>query len=106
MSVNALLNQAIRLYSKTSYDSYGRVVNSGYETVQARFQPQTKTRLMPNNSVIVIDAIAYVPSDTTVAIDDRVSYGGQNYKVIGTYPTPDGQGKTSHIKLELVKWQT
>lgn len=106
MSLNGLLNQTIVVYGKTSYNAYGREVVSGSATsVKARFQPQTKTRLLPNGAVLTIDAVAYVPANTTINVDDRVDVGTTRYKVLAKYPTPDGQGNTNHIKIELIKWQ-
>ena len=48
---------------------------------------------------------SYVPSDTTVAIDDKVTYSDTDYKVFGIYTAIDGVGDTNHLKLELVKWK-
>lgn len=105
MSINGLLNQTITITSKTGYNAYGRETTSGATSVQARFQKQTKQRLLPNGSLILIEAICYVPSDTTVAIDDKVTFGGVDYKVYGIYTAVDGTGNTNHLKLELTKWR-
>ena len=105
MSVNGLLNQQIVITSKTGYNAYGRETVSTANTVQARFQKTTKQRLLPNGSLLVIEAIVYVPSDTTVVIDDKVTYGGTDYKVYGIYTAIDGSGDTNHLKLELTKWK-
>lgn len=105
MSINGLLNQQITITTKTGYNAYGRETVSGDVVVQSRFQKQTKQKLLPNGSLITIVATCYVPSDTTVAVDDKVTYGGINYKVFGIYEAVDGAGRTNHIKLELTKWQ-
>lgn len=105
MSLLGLLNQTINIYTKSSYNAYGREVVGTATEIHARVQAVTKQRLLPNGSIINILALAYVPSDTTVNIDDKVSYGGVDYKVFGKYATPDGTGTTSFIKLELVKWK-
>ena len=55
--------------------------------------------------MITIVATVYVPSDTVVVIDDKVTFGGTDYKVYGIYTAVDGVGKTSHLKLELTKWK-
>lgn len=105
MSINGLLNQQITIASKTGYNAYGRETVSTETTVQSRFQKQTKQRLLPNGSVIVIEAICYVPSDTTVVVDDKISFGSVDYKVFGIYSAVDGSGDTDHLKLELIKWK-
>jgi len=105
MSINGLLNQQITIASKTGYNAYGRETVSTTVTVQARFQKQTKQKLLPNGSVIMIEAICYVPSDTTVVVDDKISFSDVDYKVFGIYSAVDGSGDTNHLKLELVKWK-
>lgn len=105
MSVNGLLNQQITITSKTGYNAYGRETVGAAATVQSRFQKDTKQRLLPNGSLVTILATVYVPADTTVVVDDKVSYGNVDYKVFGIYTAVDGQGDTNHLKLELVKWK-
>lgn len=106
MSLAGLLNQTITIYSKSGYSASGRESLGSGVSVNSRLQATTKQKLLPNGSLITILAIAYVPSTTTVNIDDKVTYGGNNYKVYGKYNAIDGAGNTNHIKLELVKWQT
>ncbi len=55
--------------------------------------------------MITIEATVYVPSDTVVVIDDKVTYGGIDYKVYGIYTAVDGAGRTNHLKLDLTKWK-
>lgn len=105
MSINGLLNQQITIASKTGYNAYGRESVGAGSTVQARFQKSQKQKLLPNGSLLTIEAIVYVPSDTVVVVDDKVTYGGIDYKVYGIYTAVDGTGSTNHIKLELVKWK-
>lgn len=105
MSIRGLLNQTITIASKSGYNAYGRETVGTPTTVDARFQKQTKQKLLPNGSLITIEAICYVPSDTTVAVDDKVTHAGVNYKVYGIYGAVDGAGDTNHIKLELTKWR-
>lgn len=105
MSVHSLMNQTITLYNKSSYNEYGReVVGTGSE-VCARVQETTKRKLLDNGNLITINAICYVPTDTSVSTDDRVDYSGNKFKVFGKYSAVDGGGNVNHIKLELVKWR-
>lgn len=105
MSFLGLLNQAITIYPKSGYGADGRETLSTGNSVQARVQETTKRRLLPNGSLATIDAIAYVPGDTTVSTDDRIDYSGTMYKVFGKYGAIGAAGNRHHIKLELVKWQ-
>lgn len=105
MSINGLLNQTIGLYSKASYDEYGREVVGGILNVRARFQRQTKQRLLPNGSLILIEGIVYVPAGTTVAVDDKITFESVDYKVYGINKAINGTGGVNHIKLEVTKWK-
>lgn len=104
MSVKSLLRQSMTVYGQTSYNAEGREVVGAGTSVQCRFQETTKQKIAPNGSVISLDAIAYVPEDTTVAEDDHVEYNGTRYKVVGLYATPNGIGEVEFIKLELTQW--
>lgn len=104
MSIPAsLLNQDVIIYSRTSFDAYGREVALSGITYKARFQRISRSRLLPNSQVVVIDAIAYLNGAPGVEINDRVSYGGNNYKIFGKSIAVDGQGNSHHTKIELVK---
>lgn len=106
MSIDSLLNQSITLYSKASYDGYGRATfGSGVNQI-ARIQPKQKRVLVEKGDVVTIEAIAYLRKNVIIAEDDKVTYDGKDYRVFAVYKTPDGKGKTSFIRVELVKWQT
>lgn len=105
MSINGLFNQPITITSKTGYDSYGREITSGETTLLARFQRTNKQKLLPNGSLITILGVVYVPSDTIVIIDDKLTFGSVDYKVYGIYTAIDGTGDTNHLKLEVTKWK-
>lgn len=105
MSLAGLLNQTITLYTKSGYNEEGRETVGTSTDVQARVQETTKRKLLPNGTIIVVDAIAYVPATTVVATDDKVTYNSTDYKVLGKYLAVGENGTTDHIKLELVKWQ-
>ena len=112
MSLAGLLNQTITIYTKTGYSNDGRETVGSGTSVRSRFQAVSKRTLLPRNqanstgSVVEIDAIAYVPADTTVENDYKVTYSGNNYKVVNKYAVPGQSGATHHIKLELAKWQS
>jgi hypothetical protein len=105
MSLAGLMNQTITLYNQASYDAYGRETVGSGTSVKSRFQKTTKRKLEATGNLITIDAVAYVPADTSVNTDDRVTYGTDKYKVYGKYEAVDGAGNTHHIKLELLKWR-
>lgn len=106
MGITSLFNQTISLYNKSSYDDEGREVVGSATSVRCRFQRTSKRRLLPNGTLLTIDAIVYIPGTTSINTDDKVTFAGVNYKVIGRYDAIGANGVANHIKLEVVKWQT
>lgn len=105
MSAVSLMNQRITVATRTGYDGEGAEVFGGNTVVQARVQQTSRRKLLPNGSVITIDAIVYVPPETTIETNDKVTYSSVAYKVLSKYTAVDGSGNADHLKLELVKWQ-
>lgn len=104
MSVTGLMNQSLTVYSKSGYDKYGRETVGTGTSVACRFQKTTKQRLALNGALTTIVGIVYVPADTTVAIEDKITFDAVNYRVFGIYAAVDGAGNDNHLKLELTKW--
>lgn len=105
MTYASLLNQTGTLYPKAIYNKMGRVQTSTGVSVRCRFQQKTVRKLMANGQVLTIEAIAYLPADSTVATDDRFDYGSSKFKVVSKYEGVGGSGNVENIKIELIKWQ-
>ena len=105
MSVQSLLRQSLTTYAVSGYGSDGRETVGSATTHPCRFQATTRTRLLPNNTLVTIEATAYVAPTVTIAIGDKVTYDSNDYKVIGKYSTPNGGGDTEFVKLELARWK-
>jgi hypothetical protein len=101
MSIDAFFNQEVTHYPSTGVDKYGRETDGTAETLLARFQTTSRSKLAANNQVVTIDALCFVGPDSDVDIDDRIDYGGIIYRVTGVYGAVDGDGATHHKKLEL-----
>ena len=111
MSLLGLLNQEITIYPKTGYSADGRESVGAGVAVKGRFQTVSKRNLLPRYSdtkstVVEVDAIAYIPTGTTIDTDYKVEYSSIKYKVVSVYQVPGRAGTTHHIKLELQKWQS
>lgn len=104
MSFRGMLNQAITIYTRTGYTADGREEFGDGESISARVEVTSKRRLLPDGSLITIEAICYVAPSVVVTTDDKISYNGVDYKVYGVYVARDGSGNAHHAKLELTKW--
>lgn len=105
MSISGLLNQTLTHYTKSSYGADGRESFGAGTAIKARLQPKTKRLLLPDGSVLTIDAVAFILGSITVNTDDKLVHGTTTYKVVDIYPVPDDLGNTHHQELRLVKWQ-
>lgn len=99
-----LLNQTISHYPKSSYDVDGREVFGSVANYSARVQEQTKSKFLPNGQVVIIDAVVYLSGSPSISLNDKIIYGGVNYKVHSKSVAIDGQGFSHNTKLELTKW--
>jgi hypothetical protein len=91
------------VYPKTSFDEYGSEVLGSAVSYSARVQFVSKTRMLPNGDVTIINAIAYIAGDVSINQNDKLTYNGVNYVVSGKSNAVDGQGNVNHTKLELQK---
>jgi hypothetical protein len=105
MSIAGFFNQDLTIYTRSSYDAFGREVAGAGTAVKGRVQQTNKQRLLPNNSLITIELLADVGSSVTVSIDDKVTFDSVDYKVFGIKTAVDGAGVTHHKQLELIKWR-
>lgn len=106
MLPTSLFNQSVTLYTTSSYTEFGRERLSAGTICKVRFQPTTKTMLLPNGTVKQVDAIVYFAPDVEIEVEDKVRYSGVDYKVVGKSEGVDGQGNTNHIKVQLAVWPT
>lgn len=106
MAINNLLNQTVTIYNQTGLDKFGKASVGSGATHQSRMQVGRKTRLLPNQEVMIIDAICFLKPNVTVSRDDKISFEGVDYKVMAIKKSIGGNGATHHLELELQKWQT
>lgn len=105
MALQSLTNQTVSIYQVSSYDEYGRAVEGLPTSYSARFQKVQKSRMLPNGDNVTIEGIVYIYGEPSVNLNDKLVYGGNNYKVYSKTGQIDGQGNQHHVKLEVTKWQ-
>ncbi len=104
MPIKHLTNQEITLYSRASYDKFGRKVVGEGVNYNARVEKCSDERLLPNGQVVTIELKVFLDGDVTVNIDDRVDYSSISYKVFKVKNQVGRLGKVHHTYLELTKW--
>lgn len=109
MSIKQLLNQSVTIYNNAGRTAYGRPSFSSGLAVRARVQRQNKQvqsySVQGDKSQVVISNVMLIlPSSTTIAVDDKVTYSSTDYKVLNVYQAVDGQGTTHHLEVDVIKW--
>ncbi len=99
------MNQTVEMYPLSSYDGQGREQLGQGVTLRCRAQAMSKNIMGPNNQLITIALVLYVPPNSAVELDYKALYLGEYYKVLRKYPTPNGEGTIEFIKVECTKWQ-
>jgi hypothetical protein len=103
MGINAYIKQFATRSPFTGNDRYGKPSYGTDETIKVRFREELRRELTGNGDIFQSDAEIWAKSDQTLNLEDKISYGGSNYK-IGKIDIPrDGSGKTHHKKAFLIK---
>ncbi len=106
MSITNLLAQTATIYPKSGYNKFGRDTSGAGTLVRCRFQNVTKTKLQPDQSVIVLVGTFYFDGSVTINTEDRILYNSLSYKVFTVNDSVDGRGRTRLIRVDVQKWQT
>ncbi|MBU1110785.1 hypothetical protein KKB83_04155 [Patescibacteria group bacterium] len=104
MNPVGFFNQTITVATKTANNRYGRATFGTGTDQNARFQKKNKEKLLPNGQLVTIEAIVYCKGSLSININDKITYGSDNYKVYSKSEAIDGEGNINHLKLELIKW--
>ncbi len=106
MSLLGLMNQTCTIYPKTGYSGEGRAsLGTGVSSI-CRAQSMNKNVRISERETATIDLLLYLPADTDVGLDYKVTYNGSDHKMLKIYPTPNGEGVTEFNRVECIKWQT
>lgn len=105
MSISMLLRQIGTIYPKIGNNKFGREIRGTAIVVKCRFQNITKTRLIKEGQTVQIIGTVYFSGDTTINIEDRFAFNGNDYKVFSVNGSIDGRGNQRIIRCELQKWQ-
>lgn len=105
MSLTSLMRQRVAVSNVSGFSEYGRETYGTPAYIFARVQLTTRQRWDPSGKPVTIAMVAYLPKDTVVAVQDKISYQGVAYRVFGLAEAIGGDGQVSHIKVECIKWK-
>ncbi len=100
-----MLKQVVAISSQTGSNDYGETTHGSATQQPARVELVNKSKLQPGGEVIPITAKVWVKPSLAVDVGDKLTYGENNYKVIGRTEVPNGQGKVMLVMLECTEWR-
>ena len=85
---------------RPTVSSKGQAVGGAPTTVKCALWKR-RLRAVIGGEVTQVDAVAFVPSGTTVALRDQMVQAGERFVVMSVVPADDDRGRTDHIGLQL-----
>lgn len=92
--IAAYLNQTATLYRKTGQDAYGKPTYDAGTTVKVRWQGRLKLVRDKTGKEVVAESQVWLRE--TVAVDDKLTYGGRDYIVLAVTEEVGLDGTVSH----------
>lgn len=105
MSIQNLLRQSATIYPKAGYNKFGRDQSGAGVVTPCRFQNTTKTKILPNQQVVLLVGIFYFLGTVAINTEDRIVYGTTSYKAFSVNGAVDGRGVQRLTKVEVTAWQ-
>lgn len=105
MGINHLLNQTITIANPSgTRDLHGKPSLGAPTSVSARFERTTKTIVTAEREREPIHGIVFVPPGTSVSIGAKVTYDGEDYRVMTRSDIVVGSGSVHHYELMVQLW--
>jgi hypothetical protein len=106
MNVDHLLKQTCTISTAGAQDRFGKNAHSAPVTYACRFQKTNRIMQLPNGEQAPVDGLVWLAKADTVVIDDKLTFGGIDYRVMEISPMIDRTGATRHFELMVRKWST
>lgn len=101
IDITNYLNQTVSIKSRIGFDENGKPSTSSGVNHPARFVDVQDTIRLTDSQQLKIDGRMWVEPNVNLNIDDIVTSGGRDYRVIQTYLTRDLEGVANHIRAEV-----
>lgn len=106
MNVDHLLKQSCTIATAGAQDRFGKNAHDAAVTYACRFQKTNRIMQMPNGEKAPIDGMVWLASADNVAINDKLTFGTDTYRIMMISPIVDGAGVTRHYELACSDWST
>jgi hypothetical protein len=106
MNVDHLLRQTCTIYTAGAQDRFGKNTHAAGADFACRFQQTNRIIQKPNGEKAPIDGIVWLVASAAAAINDKLTFAGQDYRIMKISPMVDGSGTTRHLELMVQDWST
>ena len=91
MSLSEFFSQSATLKHVTSVDKWNKPTTSS-STILCRIEKDKKRVTLNTGEVVTVDGTAFLPAGTTVAPGDYLSYGSDEWRIVGVTKNIDKPG--------------
>lgn len=102
MTLAPFTTQTATHKAKSGKNMYGEPSFGSATTLKCKFVDKLTKRTDANGDEIVADAVMYVARSTSIACEDFVTFGSNNYEVM-TVETQTGTATTLNHKIVLLR---
>lgn len=106
MNVDHLLKQTCTVYTAGAQDRFGKNAHGAGVDYACRFQQTSRIIQKPNGEKAPIDGIVWLSASAQVVRNDKMTFAGQDYRIMKVSPMVDGAGVTRHYELMVQDWST
>lgn len=106
MNVDHLLKQTCTIATAGEQDRFGKNAHGTGTDYACRFQSTSRIMQQPNGEKTPIVGIVWLAAADGVSINDKLTFGSQDFRIMMISPIVDGSGTTRHFELSVTKWST
>lgn len=106
MNVDHLLRQTCTIYAAGAQDRYGKNEHAAGVDYACRFQQTSRIIQRAKGEKAPIDGIVWLSATALASINDKLTFGSQDYRIMKISPQVDGMGTTRHLELLVQDWST
>lgn len=106
MNVDHLLRQTCTIFVAGAQNRFGKNEYDTGTDYACRFQKTNRIIQKPNGEKGPVDGVVWLAAADGVHINDKLTFGGQDYRVLMISPMVDGMGTTRHYELMVSDWST
>lgn len=106
MNVDHLLKQSCTVSTLGAQDKFVKTAYGSAMTYACRFQSTSRTIVTAVSEKTPIDGVVWLSATAVAGLNDKLTFAGNDYRIMMISPIVDGAGATRHLELMVQKWNT